>query len=267
MNDICAKAQNFIKANGTDFQIAYCDYITGKAGKDNVCHELSKYQNEDGGFSNGLEIEYQGPISSPFTTAAALGYITRFQLSDTPLYKKTIKYLKDTQQADGKWDDCEKLNNYPHPPYMGMDVYTEYKTGMLLKWLIRLHTTEKEMVDKATEYMLSNFDSISLKNDLWSAIAYTGAFALMPQIPQYQKIMEWGMRILMPRNDVIEWQQISGMIEDDMPIPEASISFALKSLKDNQGADGGWPHPFGMYNRICSSIFILNFLKNKAMSI
>lgn len=258
--NVFQKAQKYVLENGTDLQKACCRFLSDSTNKQEIQYELGKYQNTDGGWSNGLEIEYTGPVSSPFTAAAALGYILRFNLENTELLSKTIKYLKNTQKENGSWDDSDRILEYQYPPYMGPGIYPEYKTGMILKWLIRLNSQEVEMIDKAKNYLLNIFDSISRKNDFWSAVAYSSAFSLMPEIPEYKKIMEWCMKALMPNEVEIGWQQVRGMIEDDMPIPDRNLYKVIEMIEKEQESDGGWPHQFGTYNRVWSSIFIMRFL-------
>lgn len=262
MKKVFEQALNYVVDNGTEFQQTCCSNILGQASDEQVADALARYQNVDGGFAHGLEIEYQGPISSPFTTAAALGHIFRFGLKNTTVLSNTLGYLKNSQYPDGKWDDPEELDDYPHPPYMGAGVYPEFKTGMILKWLLRLNCCDqKEMMEKAQNYLLDNFEAISPANDFWSAVAYAGAFALLPHLPEYSAIMEWSMKILMPETTAPNWQQISGMIEDEVPIPEANLNQALQMIKEHQEQDGGWPHLYGTYNRVWSAIYILRFLK------
>ncbi|QUH30635.1 prenyltransferase/squalene oxidase repeat-containing protein [Vallitalea guaymasensis] len=265
MNELKIKAEKYIYENANSLQKACMDYIADKGNKKKIIQELSTYQNADGGWVNGLEVEYPGSASSPFTTAAALGYIAKFDLKDTSLYHNTLAYLKDTQHQNGMWDDTDKILAFPHPPYMGPGIYPDYKTGMILKWLLRLNTIDKAMINGARDYMIQAFDEISSKTDFWSAVAYSGAFSMLPHVKEYSKIMEWSMKILMPNESQFGWQQVMGMIEDDTPIPEQAYDMAIKLINENQEEDGGWPHQFGTYNRVWSAIYILRFLKNKKL--
>jgi hypothetical protein len=260
MRDNLFKTEKYIMENGTALQKTCCQYVTGKCHKDKIATELAQYQNPDGGFSNGLDIEYMGPVSSPFTTATALGHIVKFGLQDTDVCNRIMQYLKNTQNDDGSWEDSEEMNKFPHPPYMGPGVYPEYKTGMIIKWLVRLGSEEKQIIEKARNYMVEHFDKISANNDFWSAVAYSSAFSVLPEGPEYAKIMNWSMSILMPQSDYMGWQQISGMIEDDIPIDESIRQQVMDAIKKNQEDDGAWPHAFGVYNRVWSALFIMKFI-------
>ncbi len=259
------KAEKYISEEGTTLQNACLECISGRSERHRVIEELSRYQNSDGGWSNGLEIEYPGPLSTPNTTIAALGYIFKFKLRESELFKNTISYLKNSQYSNGMWDDPKDIVKYPHPPYMGPGIYTEFKTGMILKWLIRLEVPEKEMRESALSYLLSIFNEVSLKNDFWSAVGYSNAFSLLPELAESSKIMQWCMDIIMPKEAQFGWQQAIGMIEDDIAIPSSLYNSVVEMIKSKQEADGGWPHLFGTYNRVWSAIHILRYLRNAGL--
>ncbi len=260
MREIIQRAGGYIRENGTPLQKACLDFLEEKGTKDDIVKALSPYQNEDGGWANGLEIEYPGLVSSPYTTAVALGLIHKFSLSEHGLLLDTLDYLKSTQLENGMWDDTPQMLQFPHPPYMGPGVYTEYKTGMILKGLLRLNVHQTAMIDRAITYMADSFEEISKRNDFWSAVAYSGAFSFLPHHPKYPQIMEWSMKLLMPEGAGFGWQQAMGMIEDDIPIPETVQSLTLELIQKHQEPDGGWPHLFGTYNRVWSAIYIVRFL-------
>ncbi len=264
MKNTFLKAKDYIMKNGTNLQKICCDYVCKNATVDTVRDALAKYQNNDGGFSNGLEIEYQGDISSPFTTSAALGHMTKFGLKDSTVYLKTMEYLRNTQNGNGSWDDPEELDKFPHPPYMGKGIYIEYKTGMILKWLLLMGAEKDKMIESGLNYMENNFKTFSEKNDFWSAVAYSGLYIQLPDSKLFSSVMEWSMKILMPPTGISKWQQISGMIEDSIKISEKDIPTTLQAIKENQEADGGWPHLFGEYNRVWTAIFILQFLSKQS---
>lgn len=263
MQEIVEKAKKYVYDNGTDLQKACLDYVMGIGDRQKLIEKFSAFQNPDGGWAHGLEIEYPGAASSPYTTAAALGYILKFDLEDSDLFRDTLKYIKNTQLENGMWDDPEEMLQYPHPPYMGPGIYLEYKTGMIVKGLIRLNVREKEMIDRALAFLTDSFDEISKKNDFWSAVAYSGAFSMLPHLKDYSRIMEWSMKVLMPKDADFGWQQAMGMIEDDIPIPEQVYGLTLQLIKQNQEQDGGWPHLFGCYNRVWAAIHITRFLLSK----
>ncbi len=150
MNEVYENAKVFILENGNEVQKKLFSHLTEECDLNYAVEALARYQNEDGGWANGLEIEYGGNVSTPMTTAAALGYIYLFDLSETEIFAKTLDYLSSTQKDNGSWDDPEEITRFKLPPYMGPGIYVEFKTDMIIKWLSRmnLNTEDREMIGR-----------------------------------------------------------------------------------------------------------------------
>ncbi|RZN36072.1 MAG: hypothetical protein EF813_07985 [Methanosarcinales archaeon] len=163
MNDVYENAEVFILENGNEVQNKLFLHLTGGCDLNCAVEALARYQNEDGGWANGLEIKYAGNVSMQMTTAAARGYIYLFDLSETGIFAKTLDYLSFTQKDNGSWDDPEEITRFELPPYMGPGIYVEFKTGMILKWLSRmnLNTEDKGMIRRARDYLIKEFPRVS----------------------------------------------------------------------------------------------------------
>ena len=181
-------------------------HLTGEYDLNCAVEALARYQNEDGGWANGLEIEYAGNVSMQMTTAAALGCIYLFDLSETGIFAKTLDYLSSAQKDNGSWDDPEEITRFELPPYMGPGIYVEFKTGMILKWLscMNLNTEDMGMIRRARDYLIKEFPRVSKEDDMWSVIAYINAFGELPPLEQLKQlermpeIMGWAMGVLTP---------------------------------------------------------------------
>jgi len=274
VNEVYENAKVFILENGNEVQKKLFMHLTGECNLNCAIEALKRYQNEDGGWANGLEMEYNGNVSTPMTTAAALGYIYLFDLLETELLRRTLHYLKSTQKENGSWDDPEEITRFELPPYMGPGIYVEFKTGMIIKWLSRmnLNTEDRKMIIRARDYLIEEFPRVSKKDDMWSAIAYINAFGELPpseqlkQSEQMPEIMEWAMGILMPDGppdpnaDELPWIFVQGMIHDDSPALGSMKENVAGTIRKNQLPTGGWYHQFGTYNAVWAAILIVRFL-------
>lgn len=263
MENVFNKAHRFILENGTELQKSCLNYLLGKEPKENLVMALQKYQNNDGGWAHGLEIEYQGTLSSVMTTAAALAYLYLFDLGDTPLFESTLEYLKAKQNDSGCWDDGNELKVFQLPPYYLPGSYVEYKTGMILKWLRRL-AIDQEMVARGYQFLLERYNDSLKSEDIWTAIAYSNAFADYPH-QKSEEIIERALKILMKQSDMKEtdglsWMRVQGMIYEDNKMLESIKEQVLDLIKTHQLEKGGWPHQFGTYNQVWAAVLILRFL-------
>lgn len=260
MNQTIKRATTFVRASGTALQQACLRLALGTGNQDDVAWALGRYQNADGGWANGLEAEYPGPVSSPFSTAVALGHIFRNGLSDSPLLRRTIDYLAATQCPDGCWDDVTEMLVYPHPPYMGPGIYLEFKTAMITKWLLRLPHAPRGLIDPALGFLVERFAQVKDSQDFWTAAGYINVFAQLPTHPAAAEILQWATAVLGGNPGELVWPQLQAIIEDDLPLSSEALPTALQLIRQEQQDDGGWPHPFGTYNRVWAACFICRFL-------
>lgn len=267
MNTI-EKARSYILKHGNPLQQTVLLYLMNEKNKEEVIDQLSQYQNEDGGFAHGLEIEYQGTISSPMTTASALGYIYLFDLKDSELFDKACRYLQEIQNDDGSFDEAQEITKFSIPPHYIPGQSTTFITGMVIKWLSRLGIKD-QIVEKATHYMIHYYDQADKKSDLWTAIGFINAFSELQEHPKMPNIMEWSIKIISPKKEenqqdqnTIPWGQVIGLLHDDDKMLYFRREQIVDTIINHQQEDGGWPHPFGTYNAVWAAILIVRYLNN-----
>lgn len=114
------KARQFIYKNARPLELAKWQYHFENGSKEAVLNALSFYQNEDGGFGNGLEADYLNPNSSPMATWAATETLREIELADRnhPIVKGILRYLESGEHFNvkqNKWLNTIPSNNdYPH---------------------------------------------------------------------------------------------------------------------------------------------------------
>ncbi len=90
-----------------------------------IVNELSKFQNEDGGFGHGIESDFRLPLSSPMHTSVALRILSENVSDETAeaMTKKAFNYLEEVFDYEKqRWFTVSKeVNNYPHAPWWNFD--------------------------------------------------------------------------------------------------------------------------------------------------
>ncbi|SEO91501.1 Prenyltransferase and squalene oxidase repeat-containing protein [Amphibacillus marinus] len=118
---IYSKARQFIMRNARPLDLARWHYHFENGSREVVLHALSSYQNEDGGFGNGLEPDYWNPNSTPIQTWAATEILYELAINDRqhPIIEKVLAYLASEEDFNGKyWKNTVNSNNdYPHAPW------------------------------------------------------------------------------------------------------------------------------------------------------
>ena len=96
------KAKHFIYKNARPLELAIWQYHFENGSQESVLKALSFYQNEDGGFGNGLEADFLNPNSSPIATWAATETLKQIELSDKnhPIVKGILRYLDRGEHFD-----------------------------------------------------------------------------------------------------------------------------------------------------------------------
>lgn len=113
-------AKQFILQNARPIDLAVYKYFFENGSNKRVIDELSKFQNKDGGFGNGIEPDYLNPNSSPIATNDAI--ITLYRTDalecDSDIVKGIVRYLKSHDSFDEdkrRWLFAIDSNkDYPH---------------------------------------------------------------------------------------------------------------------------------------------------------
>lgn len=115
------EASRYIKKHARPLErYIYEDYFHKPCGE-KILNELKKYQNNDGGFGNGLEPDFKLPLSSPMATSVVFQHL--IELDD---YKEAIemiiqgiKYFESVfvSERSGWFAAPQKVNEFPHAPW------------------------------------------------------------------------------------------------------------------------------------------------------
>jgi hypothetical protein len=116
------KARQFIYRQGdllTRKRFA-CHFEGGS--KQAVLDVLACYQNDDGGFGNGLELDVTCPASSGICMEMALGYLLELGISDGPILDRAIRWVLTNRTANGDLPHpTESVKAYPHGNWWAQD--------------------------------------------------------------------------------------------------------------------------------------------------
>jgi hypothetical protein len=102
--DPISRARQFFQQNGRDIDRARYDFHFGALPLEALLAMLGQYQNPDGGFGCGLEVDIKAPESNPFATELALLACAQAGVpGEHPLLARAVSYLEQTQDGDGGW--------------------------------------------------------------------------------------------------------------------------------------------------------------------
>jgi hypothetical protein len=114
------KAKAYIQQNARSLEQKLFSYYFEEGSKEEVIHELSCYQNTDGGFGNSIEPDFRLEISSPLATTIGLQHAKELKLpASHPIVHKAMKYLHNAYDEEiNGWNAVpEEVNSVPHAPW------------------------------------------------------------------------------------------------------------------------------------------------------
>ena len=115
-SDSFKKARTFVMEQGRELERRLLSYYFDDGTPAAVLDELANYQNQDGGFGNGLEPDIQLPDSSIITTTIALRILREVKAtSDDEIVLKAIQYLlAEYDSTQSRWPIVpQEVDGYP----------------------------------------------------------------------------------------------------------------------------------------------------------
>jgi len=116
------KMRDFIFRHGDLLTRRRFAYHFENGCKQDVLDVLACYQNDDGGFGNGLELDLMCPPSSGICTEVALGYLLELGVADGPILQRAIEWILSNQTENGDLPHpVEAAKSYPHGNWWQQD--------------------------------------------------------------------------------------------------------------------------------------------------
>lgn len=112
------KIRNFIFQNGRLLERKLFSYFFGEGREEDVLITLAAYQNEDGGFGNGIEPDLLCPDSTAIGAETALYLLDLLESKEHQVAQNLIKWIFKKQNLQGFIDHPPKhMLDYPHQPW------------------------------------------------------------------------------------------------------------------------------------------------------
>jgi hypothetical protein len=111
-------SRNFIYRHGRLIDRKRFAYHFEAGDKQDLLNILGCYQNTDGGFGHGLELDVMCSVSSGICTEMAFGYLSELGVSDGTLFDSALAWVRDTKMPNGDLPHpVDQIKKYPHGPW------------------------------------------------------------------------------------------------------------------------------------------------------
>jgi len=112
------KIKDFIFRNGRLLERKLFSFFFENGNKDEVIKAIVAYQNLDGGFGNGIELDLLCPDSTAIGTETAMYIFDLLEISENDIIDELVKWIINTQNDQGYINHPpENLDSYPHQPW------------------------------------------------------------------------------------------------------------------------------------------------------
>lgn len=251
-------AQQYLEAQAGErpVEAAWGRVLMSTGTAEQVLAALARYQNDDGGFGQGLEPDISAPQSNPFAARLALQVIAGTGIApDAPLVIRLVDWLERTQGNDGGWRFADGTLDEPISPWFAAWPFPSLNPAMdLAGWLRRLGlSSDRLFAGCRTLYArLANLGEIST-GEYYTVLPYAESLPWLPDLPNREAAFD----ALVAR---ISRDLESGAYDDpqhaaehigpaDGPtarrIPTTLLTPIIPRLLERQEADGHWPVAYG----------------------
>jgi hypothetical protein len=120
------RAKEIIFKRGREIEKSIFENLFYNGTRKSIVDSVRAFQNEDGGFGNGLESDFRMIESSPMATSIGIRLLKdlddRYDASDS--IQRAIVYLEGVfdENRSGWWSVSKKVNDYPHTPWWEFDI-------------------------------------------------------------------------------------------------------------------------------------------------
>lgn len=159
---VFAQIRKCVYLHARQVEAAWWRYLFEHGNPEEVVTALRVYQNEDGGFGNGLEPDCANPGSTPAATFLAYSRLRAVGRDgkEEPIIQEIMRYVENTDHfTEHGWlwaipsnnrYPCQPWYLYPNAPWFPKDWPPEnYVSGGLLSFILRYFEPDRDIYRKA----------------------------------------------------------------------------------------------------------------------
>jgi hypothetical protein len=248
-----ANARSFLATAEYPLGTTLLDHLVDGAPAHNVIDALAAYQNPDGGFGNGLEVDIESPANNPF--AARLAMTVLLALRDRPksdLESTLDQWLIANQNADGDWHLSAETRAGILAPWFAAWTHPNLNPACCIAGLAaRLDLGSREMFQRVATLFASRASVDEARTGDFYAllpyVEYVGGIAFPNRAAYIDALAE---NITANASGIYAdaghyWEHVLAAGPDLVSkLPSTQLDQMAAQLLTEQSDDGGWPSPY-----------------------
>lgn len=254
MTTVVDRAIAFLETMNRPVELAWVRSIAGSGAISEVTAALAGYQNEDGGFGKGFEVDIKAPLSQPFAVRLAMQTMIDCGIGNTePIVQQLAEWLETEQGEDGCWRLPAGVFEYSLAPWFAHWEFPSLNPALCLAGLASQLGIGSDRLFGRVESLIATMGKPEEagRGAFYEVLPYAEYFASVdhPERESYLSSLATGIE---GRVAAGEYED-AGHFFDHVGGPTSAIarrmapemiSAQLDRLIGEQEADGGWPTPY-----------------------
>ncbi|MFC1737158.1 hypothetical protein ACFL1X_13670 [Candidatus Hydrogenedentota bacterium] len=163
------KGRHFVYRHGDLLTRRRFAYHFEHGSKQAVLDVLACYQNDDGGFGNGLELDLLCPASSGACTESAFGFLHELGINDGPVLDRAIEWVLSNSTDNGDVPHpIEAVMAYPHADWWEIDAYSSSGIVPIAGLLGKMGRSVPEISERAAKVFEQTYIPFPEKIDFYA---------------------------------------------------------------------------------------------------
>ncbi|MBA2277100.1 MAG: hypothetical protein H0W06_04990 [Chloroflexia bacterium] len=219
-----------------------------------VAEALRRYQNDDGGFGKGLEVDIKAPVSNPFATRLAMSVLVSLESAITgPLIEGLAGWLVTSQDTDGDWHFAPEVYEHELAPWFAGWTFPSLNPACCLAGLAaRLRLGNDEMRARVRRLFDERASLEEARTgEFYNILPYVEYLAGVehPQRDAYLDALAESITSTTERGGYEDAGHFFEHVHGGGPdlarrVPADLIRAQTDRLLEEQHEDGGWPTPY-----------------------
>jgi hypothetical protein len=254
LDESTTHALDFLKAQDRPVERAWIGHLFGGQPREEVIATLAAYQNPDGGFGKGFEVDINAPGSQAFAARMAMLVLISIGASaEEPMVQRLAGWLEDAQSEDGDWPFSPDIYQHELAPWFAGWTFPNLNPSMCLAGAATrlgigrdpLHVRVRGLVDE-----LASVEQVT-SADFYTLLPYVEYFPWVGGPRREEMLTAIAARIEQlgtdgGYDDAGHFFDHLGPARGELArrVSPRVISQQLDRLRGEQQPDGGWPTPY-----------------------
>ena len=234
---------------GAALEAGIVDHLWFAADPQPAISALASYQNDDGGFGKGLELDIESPASNPFATWMGLIYLRSLPATVTEhIRMKAAAWLSENQAADGDWHLSEETRSRGLAPWLTTWTFPSLMPSCCLAGqAAALGIASPRMLDRVDALFREQASLDQVRDGEFYELTPYADYSLTGRLPEVylaelvSTIVRWAREDRFADSEAFFNFALRGSAELAARIPDAIAHQYVQRALGEQQDDGGWP--------------------------